>query len=825
MNTSLDNNQINDPISDISDSKVLENLTNEKNEKEKAEIITIIENPVQPLQIENNAENSEINNGQSQEKEKADENGKNTNTNNGNDDTIINESLNDMVKGGEIEQNREKNDGALELTNNLENEKQIINEENKENINTENKNENEMGQNNQQLKEEIPKIIDSPEIIKKESNNLENKEEQERKDENNIEGKGAILQKIEEKISNENKGVNEEQKNNLIENQIHINNNIFEDNGVEGDKPQVNNLQNDINSEEKLNNNNDSKKNNDIIENGNPGNESEKKENEINKDSLGVVKEETNSKNNIMRGTPTENGNNKNKNFIIEEINTINTNSGNKEDEESDGSEEEDKELDDSPHYPKGIKNLGLNCYMNSLLQCLFNIEELREYFLNELKEGKINKKQQPISYRFAKTMKSLLYSKKKFIIPKKFKEVIGKQNSLFKEDNAADATDLFRILIDSFISELKTDNKEEDEKGEYSNNKNEVLKYIQKEMNENIIYKNFSVFTLITYICQSKSHWGAITYSYNNDSSITFNLENIINNNKSSIITLKDCFKYIQKEIKNNSFSCHKCNKISKGTSYERILVAPQILIIILNRGKGKKIENKVNIDKTLDLSGFIDEESSENKIYYQLIGSCNHLGDSSPSGHYTSTCLYNNAFYYFSDEKYQKLKYYDYAGEPYLLFYRRKEIKENDESKKMQTAIEIYNEKKLSQTEVDYCKNVLIKVFNMFQYDKTNFTIKYKNSDIFIWKIIKGKKKPLIMDFSNPPKDKIFNLMLITTIEDTTSNIDEYIDKDSSFINITINLNDAPYDIYTRIDLFLKNIFKNYNIGGAKCPGCNFM
>ena len=79
--------------------------------------------------------------------------------------------------------------------------------------------------------------------------------------------------------------------------------------------------------------------------------------------------------------------------------------------------------------------------------------------------------------------------------------------------------------------------------------------------------------------------------------------------------------------------------------------------------------------------------------------------------------------------------------------------------------------------------------------------------------------------MDFSNPPKNKIINLMLITTIEDTNSNIDEYIDMDSPVINITINLNDKPYDIYTRIDLFLNNIFKNYNVTGSKCPECNFM
>ena len=32
----------------------------------------------------------------------------------------------------------------------------------------------------------------------------------------------------------------------------------------------------------------------------------------------------------------------------------------------------------------KGLGNLGNNCYKNSLLQCLYYIPEMREYFINE---------------------------------------------------------------------------------------------------------------------------------------------------------------------------------------------------------------------------------------------------------------------------------------------------------------------------------------------------------------------------------------------------------------------------------------------------------
>ena len=67
-------------------------------------------------------------------------------------------------------------------------------------------------------------------------------------------------------------------------------------------------------------------------------------------------------------------------------------------------------------YVPKGILNLGLNCYMDSLLQCLFNIPDLRNYFIKELRNKKFDKKLSPICYYFAKVMKHLLYSTEKFI-------------------------------------------------------------------------------------------------------------------------------------------------------------------------------------------------------------------------------------------------------------------------------------------------------------------------------------------------------------------------------------------------------------------------
>ena len=162
--------------------------------------------------------------------------------------------------------------------------------------------------------------------------------------------------------------------------------------------------------------------------------------------------------------------------------------------------------------------------------------------------------------------------------------------------------------------------------------------------------------------------------YSYEFDSNITFFLDNIAKNKKDkwSEISLNECFEYLHKQKKDNEFFCIYCNRIVKGNLFVKIVYPPEILVIILNRGKGKKVTNKVRIDTFLDISNFVDKEESGDNIYYQLIGSCNYSDISLPI-QYTATCLYENTYYFFNDSQFQELDHFQYAGEPYILFYRR--------------------------------------------------------------------------------------------------------------------------------------------------------
>ncbi len=680
-------------------------------------------------------------------------------------------------------------------------------------------------------------------------NNLEEEEEKNKKEkrENNLEG--DIPTKNEEKKLEENnskKNVLEVKENNKIEQNtevIEVKPKILEENiegqksgenGKEDNKLKEGDLQITINNNEELNGKKNLKLENNNLNQEIQNNDTDPIKNEENPSQSEETQKQNNTENNENK-TPGEiiieiKGDDleKEKKIKDKDINTINTNIEN---DDSDKSEdEEDEELDTSSndlfnnrktHYPKGIRNIGLNCYMNSLIQCLFNIEELREYFIKQLNQGKFNKKKQPICYRFAKIMRNLLYSKKAYITPIKFKKEIAKKNPLFGKNKAADATDLFRTLIDSFIFELNTENEEEESEDDDLNDKNKIINKIKKEMKENIIYKYLNVYNLVTYICESPKHGPKNIYSYEVDSNIGFNLENIINKRRkdSSFITLKECFNYTQKVKNNNQFYCNECKTTVIGKSYEKIIVPPEILIIILNRGKGKKIMNKVKFRTVLDLSDFVDNSQNNKNLYYELIGSCNHSGDSSPTGHYTSTCRYNNSFYYFNDIHYQNLTKFEHlGGEPYILFYRRKYFTDNNNGlNNIKISMDLdMNEETLSQEELEKDKYVLTEVINKFYNKRLNIKL-YKNNNIFKWKITKDKKEPLIMDFSNPVKNKRYDydLLSITTIEGTNTFIDDVIDV--VIENHYINLDENPDLIFIKIKNFLNEVFKN--ITGAKC------
>ena len=129
----------------------------------------------------------------------------------------------------------------------------------------------------------------------------------------------------------------------------------------------------------------------------------------------------------------------------------------------------------------------------------------------------------------------------------------------------------------------------------------------------------------------------------------------------------------------------CNGCKKTCVAENYTKLNTCPDILIIILNRGKG--IQYQVNFDFPMRIDLFNYVKENNNNTQYELISVIVHTGGSDMSGHFYSYCKsnidkkwyrYNDCQVDMLDDNYQiTIKNY---GLPYVLFYQKTSSVNND-------------------------------------------------------------------------------------------------------------------------------------------------
>ena len=463
---------------------------------------------------------------------------------------------------------------------------------------------------------------------------------------------------------------------------------------------------------------------------------------------------------------------------------------------------------------PKGLQNLGLSCYMNSLLQCLYYIKDFREYFIEHQKEFDDEK---PTCKAFAEVMNGLKNDPKSYFVPNEFKKLMGSKNSLFLGCKAGDVKDLFFNLIDSILTELTIENENtEDNSGPLNySDKLQMFKESEKEIkqNYNIINQIFIGYYYTMYNClETKSN----TYSFQTETFIIFDLEKIKKYSKTDKLNIDLCFKYYYRTQSNSSFYCNTCEKTHNGDAYEKIYRPPKILVLILDRGHGKSFRGEIEIKKDLELKDYIDEANFENEYSssYKLICVSTHSGASSSSGHYTACCLADNdKFYYFSDSNVREINDDElFDNEPYLLFYLqndlvKKQTKEDDNKKIFNFNFTFLRNITKKENVID--NHILVNLIG----NKTLKDSKEKNKKIHYRNIINGKenisktnKKNIYKNNDNirntkKIKYKEIEQALKEFIDDTARNynINYYYPKNKNYRiwKLTINgLKNTPYE-----------------------------
>jgi len=356
-----------------------------------------------------------------------------------------------------------------------------------------------------------------------------------------------------------------------------------------------------------------------------------------------------------------------------------------------------------------GLNNIGAKCFMNSTLQCLSQTKVLSEYFLNEKNKDRIinnnlvleKKSDTQLSPAFLDLI-TQLWKKDgpKSLSPYNFVSTVKKMNPLFKKGQAGDAKVLVIFILEQLHKELKKKNNYQNNSQNIPLNQYDKIKSLNDFMNDfgkegSVISDHFFGFNETATEClycknnfNSQGQINPIYYNYEIFNCLIFPLEKVksMKNNyyqtfNNNMVTIYECFIYNQKkDMLNGNITnyCNICKQLGDSNYCSRIFVSPNVLILILNRGKDNMYNVKLNFTERIDLTQYVLQRDKP-LLLYDLYGVISHIEDRGPNSHFVASCKspVNNKWYRYNDafvnpiENLQK-EVIDFET-PYILFYQK--------------------------------------------------------------------------------------------------------------------------------------------------------
>uniref|UniRef100_A0A671S6L6 Ubiquitin carboxyl-terminal hydrolase 2 n=1 Tax=Sinocyclocheilus anshuiensis TaxID=1608454 RepID=A0A671S6L6_9TELE len=286
------------------------------------------------------------------------------------------------------------------------------------------------------------------------------------------------------------------------------------------------------------------------------------------------------------------------------------------------------------------------DCFMNSILQCLSNTHDLRDYCLRNTHRTDLNnncRAKAALMEEFAKLTQSLwTSSSSEAISPSDFKMQIQKYAPRFVGYNQQDAQEFLRFLLDGLHNEVNRvtvkprspmedfDHVSDDEKGKRMWNK-----YLESEDSKVV---DLFVGQLKSSLTCNECGFCSTVFDPFWDLSLPIA-------KTSGEVSLMDCLRLFTKEDVldgNERPTCHRCKTRRKCTKKFTIQKFPKILVLHLKRFsecrvRTSKLSTFVNFPlKELDLREFASDNIN---AVYNLYAVSNHTG-SSLGGHYTAYC-----------------------------------------------------------------------------------------------------------------------------------------------------------------------------------------
>ena len=321
---------------------------------------------------------------------------------------------------------------------------------------------------------------------------------------------------------------------------------------------------------------------------------------------------------------------------------------------------------------------------MNATLQCLCHIDSLKDYFNENI--NNINQST-PLTKQFLEVITNLWKpTTLSSYAPHNFKNQISIMNPLFKGIQANDSKDLILFIFETIHNELNNPSQNTTPIN-YNNIPKELVAFRQ-----NYYSQNYSIISKTFYYEQSNvmkcASCGFETLNFNIMNCLIFPLEKVrLYMEKQKLqgfraVTLNNCFEqFEQPELLSgaNQIYCNNCHQNTNGYSYNKIYNTPEVLTIILNRGKGIQFNVIFNFPMNMNIQGYIADKTCYSN--YELIGVLTHHGPSGMAGHFVAYCkspidgnwyFYNDSIVTKCGDKVEEEMLSN--GIPYILFYQKR-------------------------------------------------------------------------------------------------------------------------------------------------------
>jgi ubiquitin carboxyl-terminal hydrolase 2/21 len=340
-------------------------------------------------------------------------------------------------------------------------------------------------------------------------------------------------------------------------------------------------------------------------------------------------------------------------------------------------------------NHTLGLENIGATCYMNATLQCLCHVIQMKDYFLNDnIYNQDILTRDAPLAKCFAEVIRKLWsQTYETSYAPRSFKDKISEMNPLFQGIQANDSKDLVLFIYENIHRELNNPSQNTNDIN-FNNIPNELVQFRQ-----NYYSQNYSIISKIFYYEQSSvmecqtCHFK--TYNFNIMNIIIFPLEKVRLYmqkkfpNGFSIVTLDDCFDQNEQPellFGANQIYCNNCRQNANALSYNKLYTCPEVLTIILNRGKGLEFDVNFSFPLNISIDKYVTEKTNDTN--YELIGVLTHHGPSGMAGHFVAYCKspIDNNWYFYNDAVVTPCQgnvesEMQSNGIPYILYYQRRQ------------------------------------------------------------------------------------------------------------------------------------------------------